>query len=266
MIRKATVAGRFYPGTRAALSEALGKLLGNGPTEDALAMLAPHAGYVFSGAVAGNVYASVNVPGRVVLIGPNHTGLGARAAVMASGEWEIPLGRLRVDAEAASEVIGSSPLFSGDTEAHLLEHSIEVQLPFIYALNPGAMIVPITVMHACPDECEEMGRAIAGVISSRKGGTLIVASTDMNHFETDRVTRRKDALAIARVLALDAKGLLEVTSKEDITMCGSVPSAVAIFAARALGAKRARLVKYATSGDVNGDLSQVVGYAGIVIK
>ena len=146
-----------------------------------------------------------------------------------------------------------------------MEHSIEVQLPFIYVRNPDAMIVPITVMQGSAVECEEMGRAIAGALSGLAGQTLIVASTDMNHFEPDGLTRAKDKLAIDKVLALDARGLLKAASENDITMCGVVPSAITIFAARELGAKKARLVSYATSGDVNGDLSQVVGYAGVII-
>lgn len=266
MIRKAVVAGRFYPGTKAALSAAVEKLLSHSPKEEAIAILSPHAGYMFSGEVAGSVYASIKIPDRVVLIGPNHTGLGAIAAVAATGQWEIPLGRINIDGETAGEIIASSHLFSRDIEAHLMEHSLEVQLPFIYALNPRAEIVPITVMRAAAAECEEMGRAIAGVLFEKKGETLIVSSTDMNHYEPDAVTRKKDRLAIEKVLSLDAKGLLDVTAKEDITMCGAIPSAIAIYAAKALGARNARLVKYATSGEVNGDTRQVVGYAGVVIK
>ncbi len=265
MIRKPVVAGRFYPGTKAALAAAVEKLLSHSPKEEAIAVLSPHAGYMFSGDVAGHLYSSISIPERVVLIGPNHTGLGARVAVAASGQWEIPTGRVKVDEETATEILASSHLFSRDMEAHLMEHSLEVQLPFITAVNPLAGIVPITVMRASAAECEEMGRAIAGVLFEKKGESLIVASTDMNHYEPDLVTRKKDKLALEKVLALDAKGLLDVTSKEDITMCGVVPSAIAIFAAKALGARRARLVKYATSGDANGEKSQVVGYAGVII-
>src|SRR3972149_1009461 len=266
MIRKPVVAGRFYPGTKAALAAAVEKLLPQGVREEAIAVLSPHAGYMFSGGVAGSVYSSVKVPDRVILMGPNHTGLGAPVAVAASGQWEIPLGKVTVDEETARELIAASHLFSRDMEAHLMEHSLEVQLPFIYAVNPRASIVPITVMRATANECEEMGRAIAGVLFEKKGATLIVASTDMNHYEPDSVTRKKDSLALEKVLALDARGLLDVAAKEDITMCGVVPSAIAIFAARALGARHSTVVKYATSGDVNGETKQVVGYAGVVIR
>jgi len=266
MIRKPVVAGRFYPGTKAALSAAVEKLLSHSPKEEAIAILSPHAGYMFSGDVAGHVYSSISIPDRVILIGPNHTGLGAPVAVAASGQWEIPLGKVTVDEETAAELIASSHLFSRDMEAHLMEHSLEVQLPFIYAVNPKASIVPITVMRATAAECEEMGRVIAGVLFEKKGATLIVASTDMNHYEPDSVTRKKDSLALEKVLALDAKGLLAVTAKEDITMCGVIPSAIAIFASKALGARHSRLVKYATSGEVNGETRQVVGYAGVIIR
>jgi len=153
MIRKPVVAGRFYPGTKAALAAAVEKLLPQGVREEAIAVLSPHAGYMFSGGVAGSVYSSVKVPDRVILMGPNHTGLGAPVAVAASGQWEIPLGKVTVDEETARELIAASHLFSRDMEAHLMEHSLEVQLPFIYAVNPRASIVPITVMRATANEC-----------------------------------------------------------------------------------------------------------------
>ncbi|WKZ33786.1 MAG: AmmeMemoRadiSam system protein B [Thermodesulfobacteriota bacterium] len=265
MKRESAVAGRFYPGEKAALREAVEKLLTHSRAEDARAIIAPHAGYMYSGDVAGSVYARVRVPERVFLIGPNHTGLGKRVSVWPEGEWDTPLGSLKIDEEAASMLRGGSKLFSADTEAHLFEHSLEVQLPFILARNPVALIVPVTILRADEKDCIEIGKSIARAISGLEGGSLIIASTDMSHYEEDGIARQKDRLAIDRILALDSAGLLQVTSEEDISMCGAVPAAIAIVAARELGATKAALVKYATSGEVNGDLGQVVGYAGIII-
>ena len=268
MIRRACVAGQFYPGEPSSLRQAVADLLktGKGGREKAVAIVAPHAGYIYSGRVAGRVYSEVVVPDSIVLIGPNHTGLGANAAVMVNGIWETPIGNIEVDRDLAMAVAGATPSFSEDSVAHLGEHSLEVQLPFIHTINPSARIVPITVMSAGPRECEEMGRAIAGAIRSHPGEVLIVVSSDMNHYEPDDVTREKDRHAIDMVLELDWMGLLKVTAERHITMCGVVPAAIAIVAARHLGAGEARLSAYATSGEGSGDYTHVVGYAGIVIK
>lgn len=265
-LRKACVAGRFYPGSRTALVQQVASFLTEGPKENATALICPHAGYMYSGAVAGRAYSSVNIPDRIILLGPNHTGLGPKASVMPSGTWEIPTGKVSIDERLASQVLESSPLFQSDFEAHLMEHSLEVQLPFIHAINPEARIVPVTVMGAKARECEEMGKALAEVVSKAGERVLLLVSSDMNHFEPDHATRVKDKLAIERVKALDAKGLLDVAEKKDITMCGVLPAAIAIYAAKYLGALDARLVSYATSGEISGDMDAVVGYAGIVIS
>lgn len=266
LLRKPCVAGRFYPADPAALGAELKGFLSHSEKSMARAVIAPHAGYMFSGAVAGSVYASVHVPDKVILLGPNHTGLGKKVSLMDEGVWDTPLGAIRIDQGLSGLVLDASSLFQRDTEAHRYEHSLEVQLPFIYSMNPNASIVPITVMRASIEECDEMGKAIAEAVRGSGGDVLIVVSSDMNHYESDAVTRKKDEAAIERVLALDAKGLLEVADEKDITMCGVIPAAIGISAAKYLGAMEGKLIKYATSGEVNGDLSQVVGYAGIVIR
>ncbi|MEE9614996.1 MAG: AmmeMemoRadiSam system protein B [Thermodesulfobacteriota bacterium] len=271
MLRKARVAGQFYPGDPAELKESLRDFMGRekGPEKEKdtpVALIAPHAGYIYSGGVAGAVYAAIKVPDNVLLIGPNHTGLGERAAVMDEGQWETPLGITDINEELAEKVVASCALFSTDPTAHLGEHSLEVQLPFIQELNPGARIVPLTVMPASIKSCEEMGEAIADVLKDYPEKVLIAVSSDMNHYEPDKITREKDKLALDKVLKLDAEGLLNITGENDITMCGVVPTAIAITAAKRLGAKEAELVKYATSGETSGDYNHVVGYAGIVIK
>lgn len=264
-VRKACVAGRFYPASKAALAEMVSSFMDAHARQDALAVIAPHAGYVYSGATAGRVLSSVNIPDRIILLGPNHTGMGTPASVMPSGSWETPAGDVEIDEELAAMLLASSQLFHSDVTAHLMEHSLEVMLPFIQAANPSARIVPVTIMQADLKECEEMGKALAGVISSLKEKTLLLVSSDMNHYEPESVTRAKDKSAIEKITALDAKGLLDVAEKQDITMCGIIPTAIAICAAKALGAKAARLVSYTTSGEVNGELNSVVGYAGIII-
>lgn len=260
------MAGRFYPSDPVELGKEVKGFLKDKAREKAVALIAPHAGYMYSGAVAGEVYSSVEIPDNVVLIGPNHTGAGPRVSLMKGGEWETPLGRLKVDSALAELILGKSRLFSADTEAHRDEHSLEVQLPFIRSLNENATIVPITVMMATAAECAELGAALASAISSYGKEALIVVSSDMNHYESDKRTRVKDKAAIEKVLALDSRGLLDVASERDITMCGVLPAAIAIEASVALGATQAALIKYATSGEASGDYDHVVGYAGIVIK
>lgn len=270
MLRKPAVAGQFYPGSALQLEKAVKDCLIDSPKEKAVAAISPHAGYIYSGHVAGALYSAIEIPDNIILIGPNHTGLGEMVSIMTDGEWETPLGSMKVNKTLAHMLLESADIFSDDTAAHEREHSLEVQLPFIYTLNKMASFVPITVMRASVNECAAMGLAIARVIASYRTSygkqTLIIVSSDMNHYESDKTTRKKDELAISKALALDASGLLQVTAQKGITMCGVIPAAIAIVAAKELGAKKARLVKYATSGETSGDYGHVVGYAGIVIS
>jgi AmmeMemoRadiSam system protein B len=266
MLRSACVAGQFYPAGAVELEAAVRGFLTGGPAKKAVAAVAPHAGYVYSGPVAGAVFSSIEIPDDIILIGPNHTGLGQKVSIMTTGTWEMPFGRMEINEGLAASLLKSSALFSEDGTAHINEHSLEVELPFIHYLNPDASFVPITVMQAGYGECVEAGAAIAKAVSAYGEEVLIVVSSDMNHYESDSTTRKKDNLAIEKVLSLDAKGLLETTSQHGISMCGVIPAAIAIEAAKRLGAKEGRLVKYATSGDTSGDLDHVVGYAGIVIQ
>ena len=272
MLRRASVAGRFYPDNASELIAVLRGYLTEGPqgrsgkAEKAVAAIAPHAGYIYSGSVAGAVFSSIEIPDDIILIGPNHTGAGPRFSVMARGAWEMPFGRMEINEALAAALVAPGALFTEDTEAHLGEHSLEVELPFIHCRNKEASFVPVTVMRAGYRECAKLGAAIAGTIKAYGKEVLIVVSSDMNHYEPDPITREKDGRAIEKLLALDASGLLERTDAENISMCGAGPAAIAIEAAKKLGATGARLVKYATSGDTSGDLDQVVGYAGIIIQ
>lgn len=266
MVRRPAVAGQFYPSDPKELKEMVAGFIKDVPKEKSPGIITPHAGYVYSGHVAGAVFSSVEVPNSVILIGPNHTGLGETASVMDRGSWETPLGSVMINEDLSRLVMESSPAFSPDAAAHLREHSLEVQLPFLLCLNSRVTFVPITVMHMGVKECEEAGTALAKAVSSYPGDVLIVVSSDMNHYESDKRTRDKDKLAIEKAVALDARGLLEVTASKNITMCGVIPAAIAITALKALGVTSGRVVKYATSGETSGDWAHVVGYAGIVFK
>jgi len=271
-VRRPYVAGQFYTDDPEALArEVKDYLRPPGPYEKsapvrARAVIAPHAGYMYSGTVAGAIYSVAEVPDDVILIGPNHTGLGQAVSVMTEGSWGLPTGEVEVNRELAEMVTASSDLFSADTDAHAREHSLEVQLPFIHARNPGARIVPITVMDADHQACLEMGSALAGVIRAWDRPVLIAVSSDMNHYESDEKTREKDKRAIEKVLDLDDGGLLDTAIAWNISMCGILPAAIAISAARDLGSTSGELVAYATSAEQSGDYSHVVGYAGILIR
>ncbi len=269
-VRHPAVAGRFYPRDPEDLrTQARGYLdqatvLNQAPLR-ALGCIAPHAGYVYSGHVAGALFGRVEIPERCIVLCPNHTGMGRALAIMSDGAWETPLGAVAIDTELAGALKQGFPLLQEDSAAHRAEHAAEVELPFLQLRQPDLKFVPIALGTAQFDPLEELGRALARVIAARKDRVLIVASSDMNHYESDAVTRVKDHRAIERILALDPRGLYDVVTQQDISMCGFGPAVTMLTAARQLGAKSADLVKYATSGDVSGDRDMVVGYAGVVV-
>ena len=266
MIRTPAVAGQFYPGGAEALAaEVESYLVPGAEVKRALAVVCPHAGYVYSGHVAGAVFSSVEMPRRFVILCPNHTGMGAAAAIQTGGSWAIPGAEIPVDVELAGEIAGRSAALQEDPLAHQQEHSLEVLLPFVVSLVDDPSFVPICLATRSFDALEEIGRAIAGAVRGSGGEALIVASTDMSHYLPDETAREVDRKAIDRILELDPRGLLETVERERISMCGAAPVAAALVAALELGAKEAELIKYATSGDIFGDRSQVVGYAGIRI-
>ena len=266
MIRNPVVAGSFYPGDPTALHSYVTAALATGaPTTEAFGLVSPHAGYIYSGSVAGAVFGRVRVPDTVLLLGPNHTGAGTPASIMASGAWATPLGTAEIDAELAEALKRGCPLLEEDTRAHSREHSLEVQLPFLQVCNPRVRIVPIAFMLRRFGEIEQMGRTIAAVLATWKEPVLVLASSDMTHYEPRAEADRKDRLAIDRVLAVDAAGLLATVREHHISMCGVIPTAAMLVAAATCGATRGELVRYATSGDTSGDDREVVGYAGLLI-
>ncbi len=267
MIRKPAVAGQFYEGTRDGLSAQVARCIEQAAArEDAKAILSPHAGLMYSGAVAGAVYSRIKFPKTFILVGPNHTGLGARISIAPEGSWEIPLGRVEIDAELADAIVGNCPSVTEDSLAHRYEHSIELQLPFIVHFSPEARIVPICLMQASEDELIELGEGIARAIKGAGYPVVVVASSDMSHFIPDAVAREKDRLALDKVLAIDPGGLFAAVTEYNISMCGFMPTTAMLSAAMAMGATDAKLVKYSTSAEVSGDYHSVVGYAGVIIK
>jgi len=258
------VSGQFYPGTAAGLSRVLLELTREVKERlPVIGVVVPHAGYVYSGAVAGEVFSSIRVPGRAVLFCPNHTGVGEDAAIMSHGAWRMPWGDVPVDEELAARLESACPLLREDTSAHSREHAIEVQLPFLHRFRPDVRIVPVALGHLDLEECRELGESVADAIAGDPERPLLVASSDMSHYLPDAVVRKKDRLAIDRMLAIDPEGLYATVRTERISMCGVLPATVVLFAARRLGATSARLIRYATSGDVSRDFDQVVGYAGL---
>jgi AmmeMemoRadiSam system protein B len=267
MIRKPAVAGQFYPGSEQSLKEEIKRCLDpNLPRKDAVAIVSPHAGYIYSGKVAGAVYSSVKLPKVFVILCPNHTGAGAEGAIMSETGWETPLGVATINKKLALSILGKSPHLEEDYLAHLQEHSLEIQLPFIQYLVPDFTFVPICLGFNQLSMLKEVGSAIAQAIAEYDDKVLLISSTDMTHFEDQSSAERKDRMAIDKIIALDPDGLHKTVMENHITMCGVAATVAVLQAAKELGAKEAKLIKYSTSGVVNRDFSSVVGYAGLVIS
>lgn len=276
MIRQPAVAGRFYPSDKGELARQVESFLAAPAAPEkparrrAIACMLPHAGYMYSGHVAGAVLAAVDLPRRFIILCPRHTREGQPLAILGDGAWRTPLGDAPIDAELAAALRRACPMLQEDAAAHRFEHAIEVEIPFLQHAAPGFRFVPIVLGVDRFPILEELAGAMARVLrdAATRGEppVMLIASSDMNHYEPDDVTRSKDARAIERLLALDGRGLHETVRREGITMCGYAPATVMLLAAKALGATRAELIRYATSGDINGDRDEVVGYAGIVIE
>jgi AmmeMemoRadiSam system protein B len=269
MLRHPAVAGHFYRRSPEALRKQVEEFVV--PVKErkrVIGIVSPHAGLMYSGSVAGAVYSTIEIPDTIILIGPNHTGLGAPVSLMGKGAWETPLGTIEIDDALAASIFSRSHLIQEDSLAHLREHSLEVQLPFIQYFKSFIKIVPMQMLDTRYETCVAVGNAVAEAISSYKSqgaDVLIVASSDMSHYERAEVAKEKDFKAISCILELDAEGLYKTVRAYGITMCGFGPAVAMILAARKLGAASAELIKYANSGEVSGDYDQVVGYAGIIV-
>jgi AmmeMemoRadiSam system protein B len=272
-VRHPAVAGRFYPGQPDVLRRDLHtytvdhQSAGNKEKIRAIGCVVPHAGYMYSGPVAGAVYSRLELPKRYIIMCPNHTGMGEPLSINSTGSWLTPLGEAPIDNDLAEQLKAAFPALRDDTLAHRAEHATEVQIPFLQSLVPDFRFVPITVGVGRFDVLEALGLAIADTLASNSSGeVMIIASSDMNHYESDQVTRVKDHKAIDQILALDPKALFDTVKRESISMCGFGPTVAMLTAAKRLGATQAQLIKYATSADTSGDYDYCVGYAGIAVS
>ena len=272
VIRQPAVAGQFYPADASEIDTTLDKLIPPSTRErKAIAVVCPHAGWMYSGHTAGLVYSSVEIPDRVILVGPNHHGIGDRYAVYSSGAWHTPVGDVPVAEPLASALLDSCELLAEDARAHTQEHSLEVQLPMLLRANPNVHIVPLLIGGSWPEsggrgELKEIGRGLAQCVKEYGKPVLLVASTDLNHYEDQEVSHRKDKLVLDAIVKLDPDALMDRVIDAEVSMCGVAATYIVLWAALALGAKQAELLEYRTSGDVNGDFSRVVGYGGVVIE
>lgn len=269
LVRNSVVAGQFYSGTKEPLLEMITSMIGKLPIKgEAIGVISPHAGYEYSGSVAGAVLASVKPKSKYIILGPNHTGIGASFSMSKASAWKTPLGEVAVDEALRKKLLGRPGLIEADDAAHTGEHSIEVQLPILQALQKEFTFIPIVIASDDLESYRTAGKEIAGAIKELgiEKEVLIIASSDMTHYESDDSVRAKDKAAIEAILELDEEKLFKRIFEMDISMCGYGPTAVLICAAKILGAKRAKLIKYATSGDTSGDYSSVVGYAGITVS
>ncbi|MEA3328428.1 MAG: AmmeMemoRadiSam system protein B [Candidatus Omnitrophota bacterium] len=266
MVRHPAAAGYFYPNSQADLTKQIKKYVNKGLEKlPAIGAILPHAGYVYSGAVTGVTASQIGPKNSFVILGLNHRRQGKPYAIMTKGKWRTPLGDVEIDAPLGETILKNSDHLQEDPEAHANEHSIEVQLPFLQYLQPDARIVPITISGEEAGVFKKIGLEIARAVISLGRNSCILASSDMTHYEPEDSARSKDKQAINAILGLNEDLLLEKISELEISMCGYAPAVAMLSACKKLGAKRGRLIKYRTSGEVTGDHEQVVGYAGILI-
>lgn len=269
MIREPIVAGKFYPANPDILKKQLNSFIKETTQENALACILPHAGYIYSGKVAFQTAASVQIKENIILLGPNHTGLGNIFSIVSEGTWKTPLGDVQINSTIAENLKKECSLIKEDNTAHAYEHSLEVELPILQFLCKDKFsIVPLVLMSSTKSDYEKIAQAIFKTISDLniKDKTLIIASTDMTHYEPYDEAMKKDDLALEAIKNLDEDLLLERIAKYNITMCGYVPVIITILATKKMGAKNVKVVKYHTSGETSGDFESVVGYAGITIS
>ena len=277
-VREPAVAGTFYPSDPSVLERTVRDLLAlpavpglktwhrQRGKSSAIAVISPHAGYQYSGPVAGKLLGGVAIPEPVVILGPNHTGYGRPFSLMTQGSWRTPLGPVPIATALARRIQEATGLLEEDEQAHQYEHSVEVQIPFLQVRQSKLAIVPIVLAPTTGETYHRLGEGIAAAVREAGAPVLLVASTDMTHYEPHETAKAKDAAAIDAMTALDPERLQAVLHERQISMCGYAPTIVTLWAARALGARRGRLVDYRTSGETTGDLDSVVGYAGVVIE
>ncbi len=268
--RLPAVAGMFYEASPERLRAQVDACFQRDPQdatkERFIGAVVPHAGFLYSGHVAAALYALADLPRRLIILCPNHTGAGHFAAINREGVWRMPFGDAFIDTALADALMARTRLLKEDARAHEHEHSLEVQLPFLQRLDPDFSFVPICLAARRYEFAEEIGQAIADVIRETDEPIGLIASSDLNHYEDQNETLRKDRLAIDAVLHRDPRELWRVVEEFDVSMCGFIPTTTMLLAANALGATEAKLIRHATSGDINGDYSRVVGYASLLVS
>lgn len=274
-MRAPAVSGRFYSGDAARLADDVRELCARARAESraarpepALAAIVPHAGYPYSGVCAAHVFVRIALPRLIVILAPNHTGrwqAPGGVSLSTAGAFRTPLGDVPVADDFGRALLATEPLAGVDDAAHASEHAIEVQLPFLQVLRPDARLVPLVLAFDAWDPCRALGDSLARLVRHWPEPVLLVASSDLNHYEPAFVSEGKDARALAAIAALDGSELLDRCAREGISMCGRAPAATVLAAATTLGADHAEVVDYRHSGQVTGDDAQVVGYGGVII-
>ncbi len=269
MLRLPAAAGRFYPANPRELTHLVKKFALEEPDRkqvSARGCLVPHAGYIYSGGVAGAVFSRLVLPRKILMVGVRHSPPGEDLAILSEGAWRTPLGDAPVDEQLALRLREVCPGLREDEVAHRREHSLEVEIPFLQVLDPGFTFVPVAVGMLRYPELQKLGMGLARVMQESMETILLVTSSDMNHYQDEETTRIKDAKAIERMVEVDAQGLYEVCRDEKISMCGLGPAVAMLTAMKEMGVKRGEVVSYATSGDINGERNAVVGYAGLIFS
>lgn len=267
-MRQPAVADRFYPGSPKQLSKTISELLPDteaSKKSQALAVVSPHAGYVYSGRIAAETLSSVQIPDTVIIIGPNHHGQGAPLS-LSTETWDMPLGNVPVDMDFTELLLNFSDHIKIDETAHRTEHSLEVQVPFLQMLQKNLSIVPLAISQIPYPLCEDVAMSLAKAIKASNKDLLIVASSDMSHYESREIAEHKDRSALKCIEHMDPYELYRTVFDNRISMCGVIPVVIAMLTAIACGAKQSHLIGYTDSGYISGDTKQVVGYAGVVIS
>ncbi len=266
-VRRPAVAGSFYPADKAELREMIGEFAEPGrKREKALGVISPHAGYIYSGKGAAIVFSRVEIPKDVIVLGPNHRGIGADIALWPEGSWSTPLGEVEVNAELGEMIGAETSLVELDEGAHQSEHSLEVQIPFLQYFRKDFRLTALCLLRMSYAQCEELGKAISRAVKEWDQPALMVASSDMSHYLPAEKAKRQDRMALDQALQLNPEGLYAAVVRNNISMCGFIPATVMLVAARELGAESAELADYRNSGEVTGDDREVVSYAAVIIK
>jgi len=272
MIRPPAVAGQFYPASAGQVEAELDRVIKpSAKLREAIGVVVPHAGWMYSGATAGKVYSTVKIPDHVIMIGPNHHGVGSAYALFDAGKWQTPVGDVPIDEPLAAELLDNCDLLAEDLRAHSIEHCLEVQVPMLRRANPNVRLVPLLIGGSWPESggrslLRAIGEAIAATVREYGKPVLLLASSDLNHYEDQETAHVKDKLVLGAVEKLNEDALMDRVRDVEVSMCGVAPTFIVIHAAKKLGAKHGEVLDYRTSGDVTGDFSAVVGYGGVIIS